>query len=371
MLRALRPYTILTTLACLSQTAAAERIAWTPLRLGFTAAVDSPTNSNFILTDFRIDIAQQIGGAAVDGNDGHGPFASVGGAFGLGLYTPWGNNTGCEDEVDPEDGSTRWTCGRLTLGGSVTVGWSWGSLLKSGYMLPQKTLYLQLTPYFAAVKNPEQSGVELDVTITAGYWWTWAGIGLRWSRIPGNDYYGVAIQLTKGFSDWFARDELVEPEVEKNVLADPPPAVRLELGLGAAYPVVKGNEGADGIATVHLGVYRRSSRQLQGSFTGIGGAISFIINDANGVHLGPAATIGSRSGVAGFYARVRPLLGARTIAEDTRFDYGVDAALGVSVGVPSDNLDGEVGDSSLGLELSAGWIAGDVFVGGNLQLVLF
>lgn len=46
--------------ACLDRSAAAERIARTPL--GFTAAIDVPTRS--ILTDFRIDIASTVPSAS-------------------------------------------------------------------------------------------------------------------------------------------------------------------------------------------------------------------------------------------------------------------------------------------------------------------
>lgn len=259
----------------------------------------------------------------------------------------------------------------------MTAGWAWGSLLKSGYMLPEKSIYVQLASYFAAVKNPEQSGLELDVTATVGYWWTWAGIGLRWSRIPGNDYYGIAIQLTKGVSEWFAKDELVEPEAAKPA-SDPLPPIRIELGGGGAYPVHKGNAGTDGVGVIHLGVYRRSTEKLEGSFTGLGGVLTFLVEDSNGFALGPAATMGGRSGVVGFYARARPFLGARTREDKARFDYGVDGAIGISVGLP-EHLDSddelgssaEVGAASLGFELTAGWNAGDVFVGGNMQLLLF
>jgi hypothetical protein len=352
--------------------ARADRIAWTPLRLGLTTGIDVPTNSNFILSDLRIDIAQQVGGAAVAAHSkhGNGPFASLGGAFGLGLYTPIGGAMGCEDEVDPEDGSSRWTCGRLTLGGSVTVGWSWGALLKSGYMLPQRSIYVQLTPYLAAVKNPERSGAELDVTATLGYWWSWGGIGARWSRIPGNDYYGVALQLTKGFTEWLANDELVEPEPERTSSADPLPPMRVELGFGAMFPVHRANDGAKGIATIHLGAYKRSSSDLEGPFTGIGGVASFLLADSSGFHIGPAVTVGSRTGALGLYARGRGLVGARTLNDESRFDYGGEVALGLSVGVPEEDLD-DVGDGSLGFEATASWIAGDVFVGGMFQLLLF
>ncbi len=364
--------TVLSALTAASAPARADRIAWTPLRLGLTMGVDIPTNSNFVLTDFRLDIAQQIGGAAVadDAYRGHGPFASLGGAFGLGLYNPIGGTRGCEDEVDPDDGSTRWTCGRLTLGGSLTVGWSWGSLLKSGYMLPQRSVYLQVTPYLAAVKNPERSGAELDVTASIGYWGSWFGVGARWSRIPGNDYYGIALQLTKGFTELAAKDELVVPEPDSKQPDDPSP-IRVELGLGGMYRAHAETQGEDALGFVHLGVYRRSSQKLEGSFSGLGGAASLGLADSNSFHIGPAVTMGSRSGALGLYARARGLVGARTINDDTRFDYGGDIALGFSLGISEEDLDGEVSDGSIGFEGTVAWIAGDIFVGGTVQLLLF
>jgi hypothetical protein len=372
----MRRVVVLTALL-LPAAARAEWIAWTPVRLGFTVGIDVPKNSDYILTDFRLDIAHQLGGAHVDRDSltGSGPFVSLGGIGSLGLYTASGDATGCEDEVDPgdpddpDDDTTRWTCGRLALGGAATVGWSWGSLLKSGYMLPEGSVYLQFAPYIAAVKRDDLDHTfELDFTASAGYWWSWGGIAARWSRVPGDDYYGVGLQLTKGFSEWFARDEKVHSDPETRYEPDQLPPVRIELGAGGAGPVHKKHDGAEATGGVHFGVYRRTA-ETNGPFVGLGGALTLSSTDAHGFAIGPAATIGQRGEHVGFYARARPLIGSRSIDDDARFDYGADGALGFSVTAPHSDDDGS--DVSLGLEVTAAWLAGDVFVGGNVALLVF
>jgi hypothetical protein len=357
-------------LALLTTPAHAERVAWTPARIGIGGGVFLPTNANYVLGEARLDVTWQYGGAAMNGNHGSGPIVGVGGMFGLGLYTPLPGETGCEDETDPDDGSKRWTCGRLTLGGSLLVGWAWGSLLKSGYVLPEKTVFVRATPYLAATKNPDHSGLDLDIQVTVGYWGSWAGVGLMWSRIPNNDYYGIGIELTKAMSEWFEDDVLVEPHAEKQQ-SDPPPPMRVELGGGGMYAARRNHAEEEGTGQIYLAVYRRfGNKDDGGAFTAIGGALSFFANESGGAHIGPAASIGSNNHSIGFYARVRPLIGGRTIDGSAQLDYGVDAALGLSLGIPEDDLDGGDGsDGNIGLEATAMWITGDVYVGGNVMLL--
>jgi hypothetical protein len=357
--------------------ARADWIAWTPIRVSLTGAIDVPTNSDYILGDIRLEAAQQVGGAHLDGEThrGSGPFAALGGFGSFGLYTPFNGATGCEDEVDPDDGSKRWTCGRIALGGTVTLGWSWGSLLKSGYMLPERSVYVQLAPFGAAVKRPDiDRTFELDVTGSLGYMWSWGGIAARWTRVPGDDYYGASLQLTRGFSDWFVDDEKVAPEA-RNPAPDPPVPWRFEVGVGG-YGVVHGDHADSGAALFHLGVYYRTSREPYGPFTGIGGAVTLPLGDPDSGAIGPAVTFGLRGKHAGVYMRARPLIGARTFDGDTQFDYGIDGALGVSLTSPHlADEDGEKRETdnglSLGLEVTSGWIAGDVILGGALQLIGF
>ena len=146
--------------------------------------------------------------------------------------------------------------------------------------------------------------------------------------------------------------------------------------------------GAGAVGVVKLSGFPDSWSKAWHRWSGLGGELRAVGTGRghgdSAVQIGPVAMAGTarfdgEHPLFSLYGRVAPMIGVRERDDDASFEYGGFVAVGATLGGPEHlDSDTELGPTSndtgplgLGLELTAGWMRGAVFVGAGIGLVLW